>query len=58
MSANNSPAPKLRKPAAAAPTKRPPVIRGSTAPAVDMKVVDPSKVKTRTPIPAEKTETK
>ena len=50
-------APLLRKPKAAAPTKQAPVIRGSAAPATEVKLVDPSKVKTRQPLPADKPKT-
>lgn len=50
--------PVLRKPAAAAPTKQAPVIRGSAAPITEVKIVDPSKVKTRQPLPAENSEKK
>jgi hypothetical protein len=46
-------APAGRKVAPAAFTKKPPVIRGSAAPATEMRVVDPSKVKTRQPALAE-----
>ena len=53
MDAKNSP-PVTRKAGAAAPTNKPPVIRGSTAPVTDVKIVEPSKVKTRQPLPAEK----